>query len=58
MFLSNGDLDPTVDPAATAAYVAALKNGGFNVSEYNLPTSHNLTQTDVQLAAEWLSKSF
>lgn len=58
VFLSNGDLDPTVDRIATAAYIAALKNGGFNVSDYNLPTSHNLTQTDVQLAAEWLSKSF
>ncbi|MES2826600.1 MAG: alpha/beta hydrolase [Bacteroidota bacterium] len=58
VFLSSGDQDPTVIPAATEGYTSALIDGGFDVSVVTIPAGHNLTRQDVQMAAEWLGKSF
>ncbi|MBV4360242.1 alpha/beta hydrolase [Pinibacter aurantiacus] len=58
IFMSNGTTDPTIDPAATVRYVEVLKNGGFDVTDYNLQTSHGLTQQDIQLSVEWFKKHF
>jgi len=58
VFMSNGATDPTIDPAATVRYVEVLKNAGFDVADYSLPTSHGLTQQDIQLSVEWFKKHF
>lgn len=53
VFLSSGKTDPTVDLNEIEGYVIQLKNNGFNVSDFVLNTSHNLTQQDLDLAVEW-----
>ncbi|KGO91667.1 alpha/beta hydrolase [Flavobacterium subsaxonicum] len=58
VFFSSGKLDPTVNANATTIYLKNLEELGFNVAFYDLPTSHNLTQQDVVLSAEWLAKNF
>ncbi|MEJ7557863.1 MAG: alpha/beta hydrolase [Pedobacter sp.] len=58
VFFSSGAVDPTVDPGSTKAYIETLESGGFHVTSYSLPASHNLTQEDVELAREWFNKSF
>jgi phospholipase/carboxylesterase len=58
ILFSSGQVDPTVDPASTKAYVEALERGGFAVNALNLPAGHNLTQQDVELAREWFKNSF
>jgi hypothetical protein len=35
-----------------------LKEQGFEVEHHALPTSHNLTYNDVELAKVWLEKYF
>lgn len=56
VFISSGSADTTVNPVEIENYVASLKNAGFNVNFYNLPTGHNLVQQDITLANEWLAK--
>jgi phospholipase/carboxylesterase len=58
VFMTNGVADPTVNSADTALYVDLLKKSGFNVANFNLQTSHNLTQQDVKLSVEWYNKHF
>lgn len=58
VFLSSGKNDPTVAPKATEEYLALLKQAGFEAAHFELNTSHNLTQQDLDLAAEWLDKHF
>lgn len=58
VFMSSGISDPTVKATDTANYVSLLKNAGFDVTNYNLQTSHNLTQQDVKLSVEWYNKHF
>jgi phospholipase/carboxylesterase len=58
IFFSSGQVDPTVDPHSTKAYIEALERGGFAVNDLVLPASHNLTQQDVDLARDWFKNSF
>ncbi|MDH7460356.1 alpha/beta hydrolase [Chitinophagaceae bacterium 26-R-25] len=58
IFMSNGASDPTIDPVATVRYVEVLKKAGFDVADYNLQTSHGLTQKDIELSVEWFKKHF
>lgn len=58
VFLSSGKNDPTVDPNATENYLEVLTKAGFDTAHFELNTSHNLTQQDLDLAAEWLGKHF
>src|SRR5882757_239398 len=58
VFMSNGAMDPTIDPAATRNYVEILKNAGFDVTHHALPAGHNLTQQDLQLSVDWYTKLF
>ncbi|MEZ0007874.1 phospholipase/carboxylesterase [Flavobacterium sp. 28YEA47A] len=58
ILLTSGKNDPTVDPKATENYINLLKEAGFETAPFELNTSHNLTQQDIQIAAEWLDKHF
>lgn len=58
VFLTSGKNDPTVDPKATEDYLELLTKAGFDTVHFELNTSHNLTQQDLDLAAEWLGKHF
>jgi phospholipase/carboxylesterase len=58
VFLSNGNADPTIDPADTQRYVEVLQNAGFTVTNYNLPAGHGLTKKDVELSIEWYEQRF
>lgn len=58
VFVSNGTQDPTINPPATVAYNDLLKASGINLTEYMLPTGHNLSNQDLQLSVEWFHKNF
>ncbi len=58
VFFSSGKADPTIAPFATPKYVQLLKDMGFKVDFYDLPTGHNLVQDDIALSAEWLNANF
>lgn len=58
VFMSNGNADPTIDPADTQRYVEILQNAGFTVTNYNLPAGHGLTKKDVELSIEWYEQRF
>ena len=58
VFMTNGSQDPTINPAATLQYVAALKHAGFTVEDHELQTGHNLAQRDISLAVAWFHKNF
>lgn len=58
VFMSNGSADPTIRPQDTTAYVAALKNAGYDVSDHVLSAGHNLTQQDLRLSVDWLKINF
>ncbi|HTI07969.1 MAG TPA: alpha/beta hydrolase [Puia sp.] len=58
VFMSNGNADPTIDPADTQRYVDILQNAGFRVTNYNLPAGHGLTKKDVDLSVEWYEQRF
>ncbi|CAL1518387.1 alpha/beta hydrolase [Chitinophaga sp. MM2321] len=58
VFMSSGTQDGTVDPADTAAYAALLSTNGFRVSSYEVNTGHNLSQSDLDLAKQWMKDNF
>ena len=58
VFMTNGDQDPTINPAETLNYVSVLKNAGFQVSSHQLNTGHNLTSEDLELSVTWYQKHF
>jgi len=58
VFMSSGKNDPTVNPSATKKYVDLLKNAGFEVSNFDIDTSHNLTQDDLDLSVKWFDQNF
>ncbi|GAB3522927.1 alpha/beta hydrolase [Emticicia fontis] len=58
VFMSNGLVDPTVNQADTVKYVEILKNAGFNVASYNMPTGHQLTREDLQKSVDWYKENF
>lgn len=58
VLLTSGKNDPTVNPKDTEMYLNVLKKAGFDAVHFELGTSHNLTQQDINLASEWLDKYF
>lgn len=58
VFMSNGLQDPTINATDTLSYVQQLKAAGFDVSDHQLPTGHNLTQEDLNLSVNWYQKHF
>lgn len=58
VFMSNGVQDPTINAEDTRAYIAQLKAAGFDVSDHQLNTGHNLTQEDLNLSVNWYQKHF
>jgi len=58
LFVSSGQMDPTVDPEGMQQYVEALTKGGFNVRHVILPAGHNLSQQDLDLAKGWFKNEF
>lgn len=58
VFVSNGMQDPTINPPATVAYNNLLKTSGIILTEYMLPTGHNLSNQDLLLSVEWFQKNF
>lgn len=54
VLLLSGQADPIV-PASNSAHLAALlSQAGANVTQKILPAGHQLTQTDVALARDWI----
>ena len=47
-------MDPIVPPETHERLAATLKERGADVRHEVLPASHQLTQADLALAAEWL----
>lgn len=58
VFLSSGKSDPTVPPSDTEKYIGLLESAGFEISHHYLPTGHNLTQQDLDLALAWFHHNF
>lgn len=58
VLLTSGKNDPTVNAKDTETYLDVLKKAGFDATHFELGTSHNLTQQDINLAYEWLDKHF
>ena len=58
LFVSSGQMDPTVDPVSIQQYVETLKSGGFKVHHVSLPAGHNLSQQDLDLAKGWFKNEF
>jgi len=58
VFFSSGKQDPTVNSADTEAYAWLLERMGYQVAFHNFNTGHNLTNDDVELAAQWLQINF
>lgn len=58
LFLSSGKNDPTVPPSDTQKYIGLLEAAGFDTTHHHLPTGHNLTQQDLDLAVQWFQKNF
>ena len=58
VFMSNGNTDPTINPADTQRYLEILQNAGFKVTNYTLPAGHGLTKKDVELSVEWYEQRF
>lgn len=58
VFLSSGENDPTVPPSDTQKYIGLLQGAGFDATHHHLPTGHNLTQQDLDLAVQWFQQHF
>jgi len=56
IFLSSGSNDATVNPNEIKKYTEQLKDSGFDVSDFVIQAGHNLSQQDLDLAAEWFKK--
>ncbi|MGG7516833.1 alpha/beta hydrolase [Allorhizobium undicola] len=52
----SGMMDPIVPADNAATLVQALETVGHKVEQQVLPAGHNLSQTDLTLAAEWLTR--
>ncbi|MDR6193695.1 alpha/beta hydrolase [Siphonobacter sp. SORGH_AS_0500] len=58
VLLTSGSSDPYYQPKAMKDYEHLLETAGFQVQHELIPSSHNLTQKDLQLTKEWLKKHF
>jgi phospholipase/carboxylesterase len=57
VLISNGRVDPIVSPQETERLAALLRRAGADVELHWQPSGHQLTQADVTLARDWLSRS-
>lgn len=58
VFMSSGQEDATVTAEASLAYAHNLEHIGFQVQHEILPTGHQLTRRDLELAAAWFNEHF
>lgn len=55
VLLLSGSSDTMIPAAATARLAAVLQQTGARLVHKTLPTGHNLTQNDLEIAAQWLA---
>ncbi|GGE34957.1 hydrolase [Agaricicola taiwanensis] len=55
VFLSSGALDPLIPAADASLLAASLSERGAQVRHQVVPTGHNLSQPDVDMAKAWLA---
>ena len=58
LFLSFGRNDTTINREDANTYIKLLKNSGFDVTNHEINTGHNLLKEDVVLSIEWFKKNF
>lgn len=58
IFMSNGRIDPTINPKDTESYVTLLQKAGYEVEHHDLPAGHQLTEEDLELSLAWYHKHF
>ncbi|RZK22790.1 MAG: carboxylesterase [Hymenobacter sp.] len=58
VYFAPGSHDPTVRPAATAAYATLLTAGGYQLTRRDAPAGHNLTPADLDGAVAWVKQHF
>jgi phospholipase/carboxylesterase len=56
VLILSGAADPIIAPEGAARLASSLKAAGAAVEHHTLPAGHELSQTDVTLAREWLAK--
>jgi predicted esterase len=57
VLIAAGELDPIATMAQTRALADLLKRSGAEVQLFDQPTSHGLTQADVETARDWLASN-
>jgi phospholipase/carboxylesterase len=57
VLITSGQRDPIIPVSNAAELAAQLTRAGANVQHSVLPTGHELTQTDVTLAKEWMKSA-
>jgi phospholipase/carboxylesterase len=55
VLIVSGRSDPIIPPGNSAQLAAMLANAGADVQHRVLPAGHQLSQTDLQVAREWLT---
>jgi phospholipase/carboxylesterase len=55
VLLLSGSSDPMIPAASSARLAAVLQAAGADLTHKTLPTGHNLTQNDLDIAAQWLA---
>lgn len=58
ILLTSGSSDPYYQPENMNDYEELLKTAGFQVQHELIPSSHNLTQKDLQITQDWLKTHF
>jgi len=58
VLISNGRIDPLVNPAETERLVALLRSAGAEVTLAWQPGGHNLTLDDIVRARTWMQENF
>ena len=56
VLLLSGSNDPMIPAASSARLIEVLQAAGADLVYKALPTGHNLTQNDLNLAAQWLKE--
>jgi len=57
VLILSGAMDPMMSPERAARLASLLQSYGAVVEHRTLPSGHELSQTDVNLAKQWLSAS-
>jgi len=56
IFITTGNLDPTINIIGTEHYIKLLEKSGFDVVHFEIEAGHNLTQEDIDLAVLWFKR--